>query len=74
MGKLPVFTAKRVVAVLETHGFTFVRRKGSHIVMQRKGGDTTRTVIVPDHKTIRLGTLHSIIRQSGLSREVFEDQ
>ena len=30
------------------------------------------TVIVPDHKEITIGTLGSIIRQSGLPRSLFE--
>jgi len=30
------------------------------------------TVPVPDHDEIRLGTLQSIIRQSGLPRSLFE--
>ena len=34
--------------------------------MQLKTIDSTITVPVPDHKEIRMGTLQSIIRQSGL--------
>jgi predicted RNA binding protein YcfA (HicA-like mRNA interferase family) len=51
-----------------------VRRKGSHIVMQRKEADTTTTVPVPDHDEVRIGTLLSIIRQSGLPRSIFESR
>lgn len=40
--------------------------------MQRAAGTSTVTVPVPDHKEIRVGTLLSIIRQSGLSRGEFE--
>ena len=40
--------------------------------MQRaESGDTT-TVPVPDHRELRMGTLTSIIRQSGLPRTLFE--
>ena len=40
--------------------------------MQRvEGGDTT-TVPVPDHRELRVGTLLSVIRQSGLSRMLLE--
>jgi len=41
------------------------------MVMQRRGGDTTITVPVPNHREIRVGTLQSIIRQSQLSKELF---
>jgi len=40
--------------------------------MQKKTGDSTITIPVPNHKEIRTGTLLSIIRQSGLNRIVFE--
>jgi len=43
------------------------------MVMQRATTDTTITVIVPDHREIRIGTLQSIIRQSQLPRELFEN-
>ena len=66
------FSGRVLCRVLAEHGFVEVRRRGSHIVMQRRGGDTTTTVPVPDHKELRIGTLLSIIRQSGLPRELFE--
>ncbi len=40
--------------------------------MQRKCSKTTITIPVPDHKELRIGTLLSIIRQSGLPRSEFE--
>ena len=40
--------------------------------MQRKTGQGTVTVPVPNHDAIRIGTLASIIRQSGLPRLTFE--
>ena len=72
MTKLRVLSGREVCRILSQHGFLEVRRKGSHVVMQRRAEGTTITVPVPDHIEIRVGTLLSIIRQSGLSREVFE--
>jgi predicted RNA binding protein YcfA (HicA-like mRNA interferase family) len=40
--------------------------------MQKREGETTVTIPVPDHAGIKIGTLLSIIRQSGLARTVFE--
>lgn len=42
------------------------------MVMQRATLDSTITVPVPDHHEIRIGTLQSIIRQSGVPRSEFE--
>ena len=40
--------------------------------MQYKTEDSTVTIPVPDHKELAVGTLRSLIRQSGLSRKEFE--
>ena len=72
MGKLRILSGKQVCQILKEHGFTEVRRRGSHVAMQKKSEDRTITIPVPDHKEVRLGTLLSIIRQSGLPRSEFE--
>jgi predicted RNA binding protein YcfA (HicA-like mRNA interferase family) len=41
--------------------------------MQRRTLDGTTTVPVPDHREIRIGTLQSILRQSGAPRSLFEE-
>jgi len=40
--------------------------------MQKPLSGTTVTVPVPNHNEIRLGTLHAIIRQSGIPKSEFE--
>ena len=72
MAKLRILSGKDVCEILGENGFVEKRRRGSHIVMQKKLTESTLTVPVPDHKELRIGTLQSIIRQSGLSRNKFE--
>lgn len=72
LGKLRVFSGSQVCAILARHGFEEVRRRGSHVVMQKRLVSTTITVPVPDHAELKRGTLQSIIRQSGLPRREFE--
>lgn len=72
MGKLRVLSGREVCKILTQHGFSEVRRKGSHLVMQKRISDSTITVVVPDHAELRIGTLSSIIRQSQLARSLFE--
>jgi len=72
LARLRLFSGREVCRVLESHGFTEVRRRGSHIVMQRTHEGRTTTVPVPDNRELRTGTLMSIIRQSGLRRTDFE--
>lgn len=72
MAKLGVWSGQEVCRILAEHGFVEVRRRGSHVVMQKQLPDTTITVPVPDHAELRIGTLRSIIRQSELPRSLFE--
>lgn len=72
MGKLRVLSGQAVCRILAAHGFAEVRRRGSHMVMQKAEGNSTLTVPVADHKELRIGTLMSIIRQSGIPRSEFE--
>ncbi|NKC12887.1 MAG: addiction module toxin, HicA family [Gammaproteobacteria bacterium] len=73
MARLRPHSGREVCRILEAHGFAEVRRRGSHVIMQRSGPGGTVTVPVPIHRELRTGTLMSIIRQSGLSRTEFEE-
>ncbi|MCA4896664.1 MAG: type II toxin-antitoxin system HicA family toxin [Cytophagales bacterium] len=73
MTKLRVLSGREVCRILASNGFLQVRQKGSHIIMQLKTINSTITVPVPDHKEIRIGTLQSIIRQTGLPKQLFEN-
>jgi predicted RNA binding protein YcfA (HicA-like mRNA interferase family) len=72
LGRLRVLSAREVCQILEGQGFTKIRQRGSHIIMQKQPEDSTITVPVPNYSEIRIGTLQSIIRQSGLPRSLFE--
>ena len=73
MGKLRVLSGRAVCKILSQYEFVEVRRRGSHIVMQKKIPGSTITVPIPDHSELRIGTLQSIIRQSQLPRSLFEE-
>jgi predicted RNA binding protein YcfA (HicA-like mRNA interferase family) len=72
LGKLRVLSGREVCKILEKNGFVQVRQRGSHIIMQLQIEGSTITVPVPDYDELKTGTLRSIIRQSGLSRTLFE--
>ena len=72
MGRLRIVSGKQACAILARSGFAEVRRRGSHVVMQKSVTETTITVPVSDHDELRAGTLQSIIRQSGVGRSEFE--
>ena len=65
-------SGSEIVQILERFGFTFVRKKGSHIVMKKhllQGGSIA--CVVPDHSNLAVGTLQGILKQAGISREEF---
>ncbi len=72
LGRLKVFSGPEVCKILEANGFSQVRQKGSHAIMQKTDAGSTVTVPIPLHKELKTGTLQSIIRQSKLGREIFE--
>jgi len=70
--KLGSFSGEQIVSIMEKQGFLPVRQKGSHMIMQKRTDEgTTITVPVPMHRVVKIGTLQSIIRQSGISKESF---
>lgn len=71
MPRLGSFSGEEVCRLLEEEGFVRVRQRGSHIVMQKTDVSGTTTVPVPNHRTLRVGTLNSIIRQSGVEKGKF---
>jgi len=69
--KFKILSGREVCNILKKHGFQEIRKRGSHIVMQKRLKKGTITVPVPDHKEIKRGTMMSIIRQSGIPKEEF---
>ena len=74
MAKLRILSGQQVCQILSQHGFEEIRQRGSHIIMQKKIENSTITIPVPNHGEIKTGTLMSIVRQSKLSRSIFESE
>jgi len=66
---MPSLKPREVLEILFAAGFKKIRTSGSHIRLVKN----SRFVTVPFHSrsSIPKGTLQSILRQSGLSREEF---
>jgi predicted RNA binding protein YcfA (HicA-like mRNA interferase family) len=69
VSKLPRVSGHECVRALEKAGFFVRRQEGSHIILRRT--EPFAQLVVPDHKELDRGTLRAIIRQSGLTVEVF---
>ena len=70
MAKLPRPTGQEMVSFLQRQGFTLIRVRGSHHFMERVPHRTS----VPVHgsRTLKIGTLRSILRDVGISPSEFE--
>ncbi len=60
---------RQVRRKLEAAGFVEVSSRGSHVKFAKQTAAGMRTAIVPRHREVTVGTLHSILRQAGLSVE-----
>ena len=64
--KLPQISGRELIKRLRRHGFVVVRQKGYQIRLEKNTPEGTIKITVPDHKTLKRGTLHRIIKASGL--------
>ncbi len=69
MAKLPIVSGSEVIHALQRIGFEIVGQKGSHVRLKKKTSKETRIAIVPLHDELTPGTLLSVIRQSGMTKE-----
>ena len=68
MPKLPVLTPRKLLQIIEQHGFILDHTTGGHYILYNR--ETKRRVTIPFHaKDIPKGTLLSILRESGLSKD-----
>ena len=62
-------SGKEVVKVLQKHGFTVSRQKGSHIVLHKFTPKGKLVGIVPNHKEVQKGTMRSIAKMTEVDRK-----
>lgn len=64
---------RQIKRKLEKAGFTVIQQRGSHVKFVRKSQDEVRTVMVPKHREVKVGTLRSILRHAGLTAGEFDE-
>jgi predicted RNA binding protein YcfA (HicA-like mRNA interferase family) len=72
MPKLPAVKPRHVIRLLEKNGFTLDHTSGSHFVFYHPL--SRRRAVVPQHnRDIPKGTLMSLLREAGFTREELID-
>jgi predicted RNA binding protein YcfA (HicA-like mRNA interferase family) len=67
--RLPVVSARDCIRALEKAGFYVARQKGSHITLRRN--QPPGRVTVPNHRTLKPGTLSRILKDAGRTVDKF---
>ena len=62
-----VIRPKEIVRIIERHGFLFARQNASHAIYIHADG--RRTTVPMHNKDLKRGTLHSILKDTGLTLE-----
>jgi predicted RNA binding protein YcfA (HicA-like mRNA interferase family) len=73
MAKVPSENYDRIIAALERLGFAVVRRRGSHIRLEKQLPEKRLKVTVPAHRPVKRSTLSHILKQAGVSLADFLD-
>ena len=73
MTRLPVVSGREVIVAMERLGYVVVRQRGSHVRMRHPTKTDCHPVTVPQHRTLKTGTLRAIIRDANLSLERFRE-
>ncbi|GAB4451623.1 MAG: type II toxin-antitoxin system HicA family toxin [Anaerolineae bacterium] len=69
MTRLPQISGRECARALEKVGFYVDRQKGSHIILMRD--DPKARVSVPNHRTLKPGTLRAILQHADMTVEEF---
>jgi len=64
-----VISGRQAVKAFERLAWTFVRQKGSHMILVKPGN--IASLSVPDHSPLAKGTLRALIARSGHTTEEF---
>ena len=70
MANLPQVSGKDLVKAFKKDGWVEVSQKGSHLKLIKQFKPVGKvTVIIPQHKILKKGTLSRILKDSGVSVE-----
>jgi predicted RNA binding protein YcfA (HicA-like mRNA interferase family) len=71
MVRLGSYPGMIVVKAFKRAGWIVIRRKGSHIIMEKPGFDVTLSIPVHKGKDVKRGTLRCLITDAGMTIEEF---
>jgi len=73
MVKLKRVSGEQTIKTLQKFGFKIVRQRGSHVVLRKTTPECDVGCVVPMHKELATGTLHSILKQAQITIDEFNN-
>ncbi|HEU0010176.1 MAG TPA: type II toxin-antitoxin system HicA family toxin [Verrucomicrobiae bacterium] len=70
MSRLPVCSGQDAVQAFRKLGYQVDHQTGSHIILRHPSG---RRLSVPTHRELAKGTLRSLIREAGITKDQFTE-
>ena len=65
------FSGREVIKALHRIGFVVDHQRGSHVFLHNL--EKNISVVVPDHKELKKGTLSSILKKAGITVEQLKE-
>jgi len=73
MTKVPSLSYAEVIRALQRDGWVVVRRRGSHVRLQKRTSTETLKIVVPAHRPIKRSTLSHVLKDARLTVEAFKE-
>jgi predicted RNA binding protein YcfA (HicA-like mRNA interferase family) len=69
LSRLPVCSGSDAVKAFSRLGYVVDHQTGSHIILRHPN---LRRLTIPNHRELAKGTLRSLIREAGITKEQFD--
>ncbi len=73
MTRVPSLPYTQIIAALQRNGWVVVRRRGSHVRLQKRTPEGALKLTVPAHRPVKRTTLARLLKQARLSLDDFLD-
>ena len=68
MSRLPACSGREAVKAFGKLGYVVDHQTGSHVILRHPN---LRRLTIPDHRELAKGTLRSLIREAGITKDEF---
>ncbi len=75
MPKIPRdISGRKLAGLLDRYGYEITRETGSHLRLESKVENESHKITIPDHRTIKIGTLNSILMDLANHQKISKEE